>query len=541
MTSSPAIGRRSRTTLRLVGLLIAAALLIPSGGPAAVRAQAPGPGDADRELYSPVLAAQQDAVFAETEGTLSRYRIDATFTPVTENSLARIDGAVQLRFVNITPDAMAELYIRLYPNSDEYADGGMTLANVSSGGTALEVELSEADTLATVTLPASLSSGDAIDLSLEFTSTIPTDPAGSYGMYSYDVQSGSYALAHWLPLLAGFDPVNGWELGPPSEFGDPVFTNTSLFDVTITSPAELVFVTTGSEVESAPVGDLLTRRFVSGPTRDFVMAADADFEVESVTVGETVVNSWFNPDAVETGVEVLTAGAQALELFNRLVGAYPYAEMDLVQIDLGNGAGGVEFPQLMFIGGDYYGPSETLTLIPGYLEFVVAHEVAHQWWYGLVGNNQYRHAFIDEGVCNYLTVVYFEEVYGEQAAEQQVNYNLKASYFTRLFNDGDQIVDQPTDDFPSQRAYGSIVYGKSALGFGALHEAIGDDAFFDGLREYVAEFRFGIAGPADLIAAFETASGMDLDELWRHWFEAAEGEQDYDAADLARLLREIGR
>jgi aminopeptidase N len=314
-----------------------------------------------------------------------------------------------------------------------------------------------------------------------------------------------------------------------------------LFDVSITAPSEYVFVTTGSEITSTQDGDHATYHVVSGPVRDFVMAADADFQNESITVGGTVVNSYFNPGHIETGLEVLTAGAQALEVFNRLAGEYPYAELDLVEIDLGNGAGGVEFPQLMFIGGDYYDQGNSPTVIPGYLEFIVAHEVAHQWWYGLVGNNQYRHAFIDEGVSNYMTVVYFEEIYGEEAAEQQINYNLKASYFSRLFNDGDHIVDQPTDDFPSQRAYGSIVYGKSALGFGEVRAAIGDDAFFNALHAYVAEFRFDVAAPSDLKAAFEAASGMDLDELWRHWFEAAEGKEDYDAADLAVLLREIGR
>jgi len=516
-------------------------LLVLATLPSQAGAQAPGPGDADLELYTPVLAAQQQSVLAETEGKLSRYRIAATFTPVTDDALARIDGTVQLRYVNITPDALTKLYVRLYPNAEEYADGGMTLESVTAGGNELDVSLSEGDTLAMVTLPAALASGDALDLEIVFSSTIPTDPKASYGMYSYDERSGSYALAHWIPLLAGYDPVNGWQLGPPSEFGDPVFTNTALFDVSINSPAAFVFVTTGSEVGSTQHGSLTTRRFVSGPTRDFVMAADADFRVESITVGGTVINSYFNPDDVVSGHAVLTAGAQALEVYNRLGGEYPYEEFDLAEIDLGNGAGGVEFPQLVFISGDYYGTENAPTLIPGFLEFVVAHEVAHQWWYGLVGNNQYLHAFIDEGLANYLTVVYFEETYGEEAAQQQINFNLKAAYFARLFDDGDEIVDQPTDDFPSQRSYESLVYGKSALGFGEVRAAIGDDAFFDALRAYVAQFRFEVAAPSDLKAAFETASDMDLDELWRHWFEAAEGKQDYDAADLARLLRDIGR
>lgn len=525
-----------------LAMLLAFTMLLPAfNAPSRAGAQA-GPGDTAPELYAPVVESQRDAVYAETEGRLTRYRIDAIFTPALDDRLAMIEGTIDLRFVNISGEELPELYFRLYPNSDEYADGEMSIDTVFTGVAELDVELSVEDTLATVTLPESLPAGEAIDLELAFTTAIPTDPIGSYGMFSYDEQSGSYALAHWLPLIAGFDPLNGWELGPPSAFGDPVFTNSALFDVNLTVPDDFVVVTTGSEIETTPGDDgNLTRRFVSGPVRDFVMAIDDDFEVESITVGETTVNSYYNPDSVDRGLEVLTSGAQSLEIFNRLLGDYPYAEMDLIQIDLGNGAGGVEFPQLTFIGGDYYGESAVAQSIPGFLEFIVAHEVAHQWFYAMVGNNQYRDAFIDEGLANYLTTVYFTEVYGPESGEQQTNYNLKASYFSVLFNDGDQIIDQPTDDFPSQRSYGAMVYGKAALGFGAVHEAVGDEAFFAALQSYVSEFRFDVADPADLLAAFETTSDSQLDEIWRHWFESAEGRDDYDAADLARLMRDIGR
>lgn len=501
-----------------------------------------GPGDADPSLYDAVAAPYYDAVYAETRGVLTRYRIEATFAPARDDRLATIAGTLELRFINLTDESLAELYLRLYSNGDEYADGEMTIDRATANGEDLAIVRSADGTLATIALPAKIPVGEASDLVLAFTTTIPTDPVGSYGMFSYDEHSGTYALAHWLPLLAGYDPVNGWELGPTSTFGDPVFTNSALFDVQLTLPENLVVATTGSEVEStAAERGMATRRFVSGPVRDFVMAIDDDFEVERITVGETTVNSYYNPDSAEQGLEVLTAGAQSLAFFNRILGDYPYAELDLVQIDLGNGAGGVEFPQLMFIGGDYYDEGAATRSIPGFLEFIVAHEVAHQWFYAMVGNNQYRHAFIDEGLSNYLTTLYFADAYGQESGEEQTNYNLKAAYFSVLFDDGDQIVDQPTDDFPSQRSYGAIVYGKAALGFGAIHDAIGDKAFYAALRGYVNDFRFDVAGPTDLLAAFEAAAGADLDELWRHWFEAAEGREDFDAADFARLLSEIGR
>jgi hypothetical protein len=451
-----------------------------------------------------------------------------------------ISGTLDLRYVNDTGEELDLLHFRLYPNGDEYAEGGLNLEIVAIDGEPIDLQTSVADTVATIALPGSLADGEMLDIAITFVTTVPTDPVGSYGMFAFDSPTGNYALAHWLPLLAGYDPVTGWLLDPLSEYGDPVFTNAALFDVAITAPDHLVFVTTGSEIEATPAGDGLVRRqFISGPVRDFVMAVGDDFEVMSVEVGETTVNSFHEPGDEHGGELVLTAAAQSLAIFNDYFGAYPYEEMDLVQIDLGNGAGGVEFPQLMFIGGDYYGSPTTPEIIPRLLEFIVAHEVAHQWWYAMVGNNQYRHAFTDEGLTNFCTVLYFTEQYGEEVGRQQANYNLRASYFNVLFNAGDEIVDQPTDDFPSGQYYGSIVYGKAGLGFEAIDREIGRDAFLAALQSYARDFRFEVATPDDLLAAFETASGQELDELWTHWFEEANGREDFDSADLARLLREL--
>ena len=168
--------------------------------------------------------------------------------------------------------------------------------------------------------------------------------------------------------------------------------------------------------------------------------------------------------------------------------------------------------------------------------FIVAHEIGHQWWYGMVGNDQYDHAFIDEGLTNFVTTIYFREMYGAAKAVEQTERNLTLWYLAMLYaGDGDQLVDYPTDDFPTQGDYGATIYGKGALGFGAILDAIGDDAFFAALKDYLQDFRFKVATPVDLRAVFERASGQDLDELWHHWFEAKEGKQDYDPSDFVRL------
>ena len=529
-------------------VLIAALMMIAAVAPVAavetptLSAPDPGPGDTNSVLYDAVLADEREEIYAATAGRLTRYRIEATLTPAGDQP-ATIAGTLDLSYYNDTGKKQSALYVRLYPNAGEYAEGGMTLDRVTVGGEEVTPRLSVADTVAKVTLPEAVASEETVDLEIAFTTTVPTDPSSSYGMFRLETGSGTYALAHWEPLLAGYDPVSGWNREPPSEFGDPVFTNAGLWEVDLTAPSDLVFVTTGSEVASETTEDGQTRHhFVSGPVRDFVMAADADFQSDSLEVGGTTVTSWYNPDDVEGGQEVMLYGAQSLEIYNRWFGAYPYAELDLVQVDLGGGAAGVEFPQLMFIGGDHYDSSAFTQRIPGFLEFVVVHEVAHQWWYAMVGNNQYLHAFMDEGLTNYVSTVYFAEQYGADIGAQQLDMNLLLPYLSMLFSgNGDQIADWPTDDFPSQEDYGATVYAKASLGFDAIRQAVGDDAFFAALTDYADAFRFKVATPVDLLAAFERASGQDLGELWRHWFEAEEGTQDYDAADLARVLREFGQ
>lgn len=494
----------------------------------------------DAALYAPVLADERQAIYAETAGELSLYKLRATLTPAEGSVPATIDGELDLTFVNNTGKAQDEIDFRLYANSDEYAEGGMTLSNVRVGGTFFEPTLDVDDTLARLELAHPVAVGASLPIKMHFVTTVPTDPRRSYGMFAYDAATSTYALAHWEPLLAGYDPVAGWNTAPPSVNGDPVFTNTALYDVTVTAPSQITIIATGTESSHKANGDLVRHHFVSGPVRDFVMAADSSIASMSQKVGNTTVTSWYNPDHAEGGQNVLKWGAQALSLYSTLFGEYPYEEMDLVEVDLGNGAGGVEFPQITFIGGDYYGNSLITNTIPGFLEFVVTHEVAHQWWYGMVGNDQYLHAFMDEGLVNYISCVYFEKQYDSQVAEQQIDLNLKLPYFTMLFNQGDEIVDQPTDSFPSMDSYGVTIYGKGALAFDAIRSQIGDDAFFGALQAYLAQERFKVALPSDLRAAFEHASGQDLSELWRHWFEAAEGDQDYTRQDYLDLIIRLG-
>ena len=112
------------------------------------------------------------------------------------------------------------------------------------------------------------------------------------------------------------------------------------------------------------------------------------------------------------------------------------------------------------------------------LEFVVVHEVAHQWWNAVVGSNSKKHPYIDEAMANYSAILYFEHFHGRKAAEQQMAMQMKVNYqIHRLMGGEDKPVLLPASSFNGPLEYSAIVYGKGALYFDQLRTLMGPEAF----------------------------------------------------------------
>jgi hypothetical protein len=494
-------------------------------------------GDTDRLLYEAILPDHRDRIYNQTAGRLSRYRIRAEIAPDEANGPAEVTGTLDLRYVSETGGPLEQLHLRLYPNAPAYQEASMTVAEVGIAGTPVNATLSIDDTVLTVPLPNQLAAGQAVDVTLSFAAVVPVRPPQTYGIFAVDPDSGTIILAHWFPILAGFDDL-GWSLDPVSRNGDPIFSNTALFDVVLTAPEAWQVAATGSEIESSTSGGSTTHRFVSGPVRDVAIATGDQFEVMRSDIGGTTVSSYFVPGHAAGGEAVLEYATRALRLFDELLGPYPYRQMSMVEAEL-TGAAGVEFPQFMLMGTGLYGNDNRRN--EHYLEFVTAHEVGHQWFYGLVGNNQHQHAFLDEGLVEYLsTEVYFSAQYGDQEGRRQFRLEVLRWYLGALQSGGDMIVDRPTDDFRSSASYSVAVYAKGAIGFAELRALTGDDAFFTALRAYVDAYEFEIGTPAALLSAFESASDQEVGPLWRSWFQAENGGEHFGPDALRELEVELG-
>ncbi len=502
-------GGERRIVLRGVLLLL---FCLTFWGPVVGRAEPLAAPDA----YADVLQNLRGEVQTETSGELSGYEIAATLDPAAET----IGGTVRVHFVNRAAATLREVYFRLFPNASYYGDGGLTVGSARVDGAAVKPGLEVEETALRVPLPAPAAPGGAVAIELGFTTTVPLDSTGSYGIFNHDSADGTWILADWHPILAVYEDGSGWRIDPPTSFGDPTFSDSALYDVRLTAPAELTVVASGVSAGEERRGEVVEHHFVAGPAREFTLVADDDYTAASAEVNGTTIRVYTEPGETmaAAGKAALDVTVHALGLFGQRFGAYPFAELDLVQTHL-DGALAVSWSGLVFLDGP--GLLEGyLTSDPAGFETVVAHEISHLWWGGGVGANSNDHTFLNEGLATVSAMLYQEETASGDVAASQLNAWV-IGQARALLASGDVVVDQPLRDDQDPVTQSEAFYAKAALGFFAIRQKIGDEAFYAGLLDYAEAYQFRIAGPDDLRASFERASGQNLDEFWRHWFDSA--------------------
>ena len=317
----------------------------------------------------------------------------------------------------------------------------MTVADVTVDGAPVVPELALDDTALRVPLPVRSTPGRAPRSRSTFTTTVPADSTGSYGIFSRDTRNGTWVLADWYPILAVWEEGDGWALPEATSFGDPTYAPSAFYDVRVTAPDDLEVVATGVVATETNENGAVTRRFIAGPARDFVMVADDDHAPLSQEVDGTRLTLWTAPSLDPAiGEQTLEAAADALRYYNERFGAYPAREIDLVQTDP-SGALGIAWAGLLFLDGPAllgtYGEHD-----PEGLATVVAHEVAHLWWGILVGGDSNKHAYIQEGLATVSSLLYLKETLGPEAAGAQLDAWVTGPALD-LLAAGDAVVDVP--------------------------------------------------------------------------------------------------
>ena len=482
---------------------------------------------------------------ARTHAHAPIYHLDYVLRTPTQ-----LDGRVEIRIVNRSPDDWSELWLHLHPN---LLGGTFEVSRVRLDEAAAAPAFERDGALMAVPLPEPLSPGAATVLAMDVRLVLPTASQRNYSLLAY--RDGVVSLAHAYPLLAVYRAGQGWDVDRTASHGDLVFAEASWFRARLRAPADFVLVASGAEeVASTPdpsvtdgragAGDdgrepppgergadgeetqgeetqgeerqgeepgrdsdnvergaepTRTWEVRSGPVRDLYLSL-GNYEVLSAAVGGTTVRSYHLEGGERAAGEALDHAVRALETFGARWTPYPYRTFDVVPLT--TEALGVEFPGVIALATRLYEGR-------GDLVWVVVHEVAHQWFYGLVGNDQITDPWLDEAMAQDAVVLYARAGSGDVEGEE-VRRQLAARW---RGGDRDTRIGLPVTEY-SQAEYGSVVYGRGPLVILELEERVGREAFATFVRGYAAAFRWGVASPRAFRSGLEAACGCSLEELF---------------------------
>jgi len=448
---------------------------------------------------------------------------------------ATVVGRERLLWTNNEAVSLDEIVFRLYPNAPYYEEGNLEVGTVAVNGSPAPFALGQDSTVLTVTLPAPVPPEAQADLTLDFTVTVPSRP-DRFGVYQ-DVM----VLGHWYPELSVYDD-EGWHTDPYVSLGDAFYDDASNFTLNLTLPHTVTIAATGVETSrQANAGGSLTVTYQGGAARDLAVVLSPVLETITTTVGQSTIYSIYLPGDRTGGQLALDVAAASVQTYNELFGLYPYADLDVVEghFLIEGSPGGMEFSGLVLISSEFYASEGPYTMlsIPA---MVVAHEVAHQWWYAVIGDDQVDDPWLDEAFAVYSSILYFEAKQGRKGAQVQLLENCTLPYRLVAWAGGDRPIATSLLDFGDALTYSAIVYGKGGLFLHRLRETLGDEHFLGLLQSYYAQFKYRVVRPGDfhtvmMNAIDSAAQEKAVAKLYDDWVLGATGEP-VSLDDLRGLL-----
>ncbi|MFL6127735.1 MAG: M1 family metallopeptidase [Mycobacteriales bacterium] len=387
-------------------------------------------------------------------------------------------GTEQVSFTNVASTTLAEVYLRLWDNYHGSCptDQPVKITNLT-GGTAGALEVG--CTAMKVTLPAPLGQNQSATIGFSLSIAVPngSDRFGRSGPYAY--------IGNAIPVLDVRDAA-GWQLAPYTNNGESFYTLASNYSVRLDHPSSLLVPATGTSVDAAGTAGRTVTTATATKVRDFAWAAGPFARSSTTTPAGTRVSTyWTSAISSATAASLQSTSATAIDAHASRFGAYPYGEVDVV-LDNTFWFGGMEYPGFVLDS-----PSGTAAI----------HELAHQWWYGIVGDDEYADPWLDESFADYAT----DLARGIDGT----------GCWHPTWQSGAEKISNPMsywDAHPSR--YGTVVYTYGRCALHDLRRTIGTTAMTNLLRSYGASHWYGVSTPADFKAAAQAATTVDLTSFW---------------------------
>ena len=465
-----------------------------------------------------------------------------------------LDAFEKITYINNSPDTLTYIWFHLWANaykndrtafSDQLLENGNTNFYFSNkeqkgyinrldfkvdGITAKTEDHPQFIDVVKLLLPTPLAPKHQITITTPFHEKLPFN----YSRGGYDKES--FQITQWYPKPAVYDR-KGWHPMPYLDQGE-FYSEFGNFNVRITVPKNYVVAATGELQDSnekrwlktktivTPVNkpqqpvkpsaihqkvnvraipsatETKTLTYLQNNVHDFAWFADKEFIVNSDTCvlksGRTIeVFSYYTPSQQLIWKNSVQFAKDAIRFYSNEVGEYPFNTVSVVQGPASFG-GGMEYPTITIIS-----PVST----EDGLDEVIAHELGHNWFYGILATNERDHPWMDEGINSFYEYKYIQGKYGPQTQENKLLFQTKA------LRNIDQPIETPSSLF-SESNYGLVVYYKAAEWLKIIETKLGDTGFRNMMHDYLNQWEFKHPYPEDFKSIVQTKLGIETDTIF---------------------------
>ena len=458
---------------------------------------------------------------AQVAGNFSRYNLSVSI----DEASSTFEGNLTVNFYNNDNVNLSRIPFHIYLSGmdSETRPGFIEILNVTdldNPNIAIPFNVYSNQQIMWVNLTDHLEYQKRAEFIIQFNATIPDGPIDRANSHGTDVnQSRIYKYGSFYPIPCVYDSKDGWNIDPYLTTGDPFYFDMAYYNFFIEAPNGMIVAATGALENKTIKGSTTLYQFNPiYPVREVTFSASRYFQIESKIVNGVNLSTYFLPkSSTFWATYALNYAENALILFNHTFGLYPYPTLNIVEEY--TAYGGMEYPNQVYITEAVDNWNRPISENRRFVEEVIVHEVCHQWWYNLVGNDEVDVGFLDEGMTCWSTDYYGEIFYGDWEYFQNIPYIYSVRTYFAETGLSSKINQTVYECFLTNTDYYYVAYQKAPLIFEIFRQQIGLTNFIAGLKHYVTTHQFEHVLLSDLQDSFEFIVGSSLDWFFNPWFD----------------------
>lgn len=471
--------------------------------------------------FSFFIACSPFKELSKVSKNLTKYIINAML-----NDNMTIDAEQTVKFVNSTnvildhvcfnmfgtafsEEATIKPYTKLnqgkcFPDGESFGDMNVYDVKVD-GKNAIYTLTGEDRNAISVQLSKNIEPGQSVNISFKFFLKLAncTHRLGYF--------KGKVNLGNWFPILAMYEKGE-FLTYPYYSAGDPFYSDIANYEINFTYPNQYKLCSSGVIKGEEIQEQTKTNKISALAVRDFAITLTENSQSKSGKYKDTTVEYVGYGEDLDIDY-CLNVSLKAIEFFSKKFGAYVYPSLNVVKAPFLHG--GMEYPSLVIISDNITDKFE--------LTKVIVHEIAHQWWYAMVGNNQVTEAWLDESLAEYSSLLFFENFpefdvsYKELVSDCFESYTLYADIVNTLEGDIKTSMLLKANEYNSDYEYAYMIYVKGVLMFDSLRQAVGKQKLETGLKKYFSKYKFKIATTDCFIECMRKGTNRDIEGFFDSW------------------------